>query len=108
MTMPHLRIGNLQAVTECLSQKGGGARAEEDGGRRDLGIGHKKTVVLFSRHVESLMFEEKGDHAYVNQDVCARGVPDPFGGVSRQRAQRLSKRNLSAEGLGVLRHAGKW
>ena len=75
----HLRIGHLQAVTECLSQKGGGARAEEDGGRRDLGIGHKKTVVLFSRHVESLMFEEKGDHPYVNQDVCARGVPDPCG-----------------------------
>ncbi len=35
-------------------------------GRRDLGIGHNKSLVLFPAHLGSLMFEEKGDHPYVD------------------------------------------
>jgi len=52
------------------------------------------------------MFEEKGDRPYANEDLYAGGLPDVCGRVRRERP-RLSKRDSAADGLGVVRDAGK-
>src|SRR5881396_1152590 len=82
-------------------------KGERGEGRQPLEIEHKATLVLFSRPWGSLMFEGKGDHPYVEQDVCARGMPGFCGRLRRQRPHRLSKRDFAANGLDVLRDAGK-
>ena len=75
--------------------------------RWDLGIGHRRTVALFSERVGPLMFEEKGDDPYVYEKICACGWPTVRRRVRRERTQRLSKGDLAEDGLDVLRDAGK-
>ena len=100
--------GNPSGTAVIIAPGGGYTHlAANHEGRQPLEIEHKATLVLFSRPWGSLMFEGKGDHPYVEQDVCARGMPGFCGRLRRQRPHRLSKRDFAANGLDVLRDAGK-
>src|ERR1700752_4761047 len=78
-------------------------RGEE---RRDLEIGHKGRWFYSLGKMHFLSWARRGD-PYVHKDSYACGMPGFCGCLRGQRAHRLSEGNPAADGLHVLRDAGK-